>query len=64
MNPLIREAAESVQMGWLLGLMTIVFFAAFLWWTWWAYAPSRRGLMEEYGRIPFDGSDTDEEGAE
>ena len=54
MNPLIREAAESVQMGWLLGLMTIVFFAAFVFWTWWAYAPSRRELMEDYGRIPFD----------
>jgi len=54
MNPLIREAASSVDMGWLLGLMTVVFLLAFLWWIWWAYAPSRRSLMEEYGRIPFD----------
>lgn len=59
MNPVIRQAAESVEMGWLLGLMTIVFLAAFVGWTWWAYAPSRRQLMEEYGRIPFD-----DEGAE
>lgn len=59
MNPVIRQAAESVQMGWLLGLMTIVFLVAFVGWTWWAYAPSRRQLMEEYGRIPFD-----DEGAE
>ena len=54
MNPLIREAADSVQLGWLLGLMTILFLVAFLGWAWWAYAPSRRALMEEYGRIPFD----------
>ena len=54
MNPLIREAAQSVQLGWLLGAVTIVFLVACLGWTWWAYAPSRRHLMEEYGRIPFD----------
>jgi cbb3-type cytochrome oxidase subunit 3 len=58
-NPLIREAAASVEMGWLLGLMTVLFFVAFLGWTWWAYAPSRRELMEEYGNIPFE-----DEGAE
>lgn len=54
MNPLIKEAAQSVQLGWLLGAMTILFLVAFLGWAWWAYAPSRRELMEEYGRIPFD----------
>ena len=54
MNPLIAEAAGSVQLGWLLGAMTVVFLVAFLGWTWWAYAPSRRQLMEEYGRIPFE----------
>lgn len=54
MNPLIHEAARSIELGWLMGLMTVVFFAVFLAWTWWAYAPSRRGLMEQYGRIPFE----------
>lgn len=58
MNPLIREAAGSVQMGWLLGAMTIVFLVAFLGWVWWAYAPSRRDLMRTYASLPFDeGSD-------
>ena len=54
MNPVVRAAAESVELGWLLGAMTIVFLVAFLGWTWWAYAPSRKALMEEYARIPFD----------
>ena len=54
MNPVLREAAGSVQLGWLLGLMTIVFFIAFLGWTWWAFAPSRRTRMEEYARMPLD----------
>ena len=54
MNPLIQEAAGSVQGGWLLGVMTVLFFLCFLWWTWWAYAPSHRQRMERYGRIPFE----------
>ena len=54
MNPLVREAANSVQLGWLLGAMTIVFFVAFVGWAWWAYAPSRRQLMREYANMPFD----------
>lgn len=57
MNPVLREAANSVQLGWLLGLMTLVFLIAFVGWTWWAFAPSRRALMEEYGRMPFDEGD-------
>ncbi len=54
MNPLIQEAAGAVQLGWLMGIMTALFFTAFLGWVWWAYAPSRRARMEEYGRMPFD----------
>ncbi|MEZ4415523.1 MAG: cbb3-type cytochrome c oxidase subunit 3 [Gemmatimonadota bacterium] len=54
MNPLIQEAAGSVELGWLLGVMTVVFFAFFLAWTYWAFAPSHRRRMEEYARMPFD----------
>jgi len=57
-NPLLREAAGSVQMGWLLGATTVVFFACFLAWVWYAYAPKRKELMEEAARMPFmDGGD-------
>ena len=59
MNPVIREAVASIDAGWVLGIMTVVFLVAFLGWAAWAYAPSRRETMEEYGRIPFsDGSDS------
>lgn len=58
MNPLLQDAAESVSMGWLLGLMTLFFLAIFLGWTWYAYRPKHRALMEELGRMPFtDGGD-------
>ena len=38
MNPLIREAVASVQGGWLLGVMTLVFFVCFAGWIVWAWA--------------------------
>ena len=53
MNPLLREAAASVQMGWLLGAMTVLFFLAFLGWVWYAYKPGHKELMEELAQMPF-----------
>lgn len=57
MNTLMREAGASVEMGWLLGVMTAVFFASFLYWIWYAYAPSRKPMMDEAALIPFDGEE-------
>jgi cbb3-type cytochrome oxidase subunit 3 len=33
---------------------TLLFVAAYVGWAVWAYAPSRRAVMEDCGRIPFD----------
>jgi len=57
-NPLLREAAASVQMGWLLGATTVVFLGCFLAWVWYAYTPRHKELMEEAAKLPFmDGGD-------
>jgi cbb3-type cytochrome oxidase subunit 3 len=56
-NTLMREAAASIEMGWLLGVMTAVFFAAFLYWVWYAYAPSHKRRLEEAALLPFDGGE-------
>jgi cbb3-type cytochrome oxidase subunit 3 len=53
----MREAAASIEMGWLLGVMTAVFFAAFLYWVWYAYAPSHKRRLEEAALLPFDGGE-------
>lgn len=53
MNTVLQAARESVQMGWLLGLMTVVFFVFFVAWVWWAYHPANAELMEEASRMPF-----------
>ena len=54
MNPLINEAAGAVQGGWLLGLTTVLFLVTFLYWLWYAYAPSHKERMEQAGRMPFE----------
>jgi cytochrome c oxidase cbb3-type subunit 4 len=53
MNTLTRAAAETVQMGWVLGIMTVVFLAFFIGWTVWAYSPRRKAELEEAARLPF-----------
>jgi len=52
-NPLLREAAGSVQLGWLLAFLTVLFFLSFLYWTWWAYTPHNREAHEEAAQMPF-----------
>jgi len=54
MNPLLREAAGAVSLGWLLGVMTVIFLAVFLGWIWYANSPRNRSLMDEAARMPFD----------
>lgn len=58
MNPLIRQAVESVQGEWILGFMTLLFFGTFLFVVWWVYAPEHKEAMDEAAEIPFmDGDD-------
>ena len=59
MNPLIKEGAQAMspEAGVLMGLMTLAFMAIFLGWFWYAYAPSRRALMESHGRLPLEDGD-------
>lgn len=53
MNTLLREAAASVQGGWLLGVTTVVFFVFFLAWVWWTYHPDNEAMMDEVSRMPL-----------
>jgi len=59
MNPVLSLAAESVTLGWLLGIMTVFFLCSFLGWVWWAYTPRHKAMMEEAALLPFsDGEET------
>lgn len=54
MNPLLKEAAGAVSMGWLLGLMTVVFLVTFVAWIWYAWSPANRELMDDAARMPIN----------
>jgi len=58
MNQILQAAAESVNLGWLMGLMTVLFIAWFIAWTVWAFHPRNKKKMEEAAHLPFsDGGD-------
>lgn len=58
MNPLVEAARAGLTDGWLMGVMTVVFFFFFVGWTLWAWWPSNRETMDAAARMPFD-DDTD-----
>ena len=58
MNPAFRAAAQTVELTWIMGVMTVVFLACFAGWTWWAFRAGNRERMEHAARLPFmDGGD-------
>ena len=54
MNPLVKEAAEQIRLGWMMGVMTVVFLATFIFWGWWAYRGKNRKRWEEASRLPLN----------
>jgi cbb3-type cytochrome oxidase subunit 3 len=56
-NPVIREAAHWAQHGWIMGVMTVVFLACFVGWTWWAFAKENRARFEEAALLPLTTGD-------
>ncbi len=58
MNQIFQAAAESVSLGWVMGLMTVFFCAWFIGWTVWAFHPKNKQKLEEAARLPLsDGGD-------
>ena len=55
MNHVLHEAAETARLGWIMGVMTVLFLTCFLGWIWWAYRPGNRARMEEDARLPLTG---------
>lgn len=53
----LKEGAAMAQMGWIMGVMTIIFTAimvAWILWTWW---PGHRAALEAASMLPFDEED-------
>jgi cbb3-type cytochrome oxidase subunit 3 len=54
MNPVLKAAAESAQLGWVMGVMTVLFLIVFLGWTIWAWHPANRSRMKQLAAMPLD----------
>jgi cbb3-type cytochrome oxidase subunit 3 len=57
MNPVYREAAVHVQHAWIMGVMTLLFIACFVGWTWWAYSKRNRARMAQAALLPLTTGD-------
>ncbi len=54
MNPIYRQAGETAQHTWVMGMMTVAFLVFFVGWVLWAWAPFNRQLMKDAGAMPLD----------
>lgn len=54
MNPVFREVAVNTQHGPLMGALTLLFIACFLYWCWWALWPSHKAGLDAAALLPFD----------
>jgi len=54
MSALFKQAAGSVTQGWIMGIITALFLASFLFWVWYAWAGRNRARWEEASRLPFN----------
>ena len=53
MNPVLHQGAHTVQYGWIPGVMTLVFIAVFLYWTWYALSRKNRSRFDEAAQMPL-----------
>lgn len=58
MNTVLHHAADTVQMGGLLGVMTVAFFLFFLAWAAWSWAPANKSRLDGFARLPLDDGDS------
>ncbi|HEY0306173.1 MAG TPA: hypothetical protein VGC44_14465 [Longimicrobiales bacterium] len=57
MNPVLHEGVRNAELGWISGIMTIVFIAFFVGWAWWAFAAGNRDRFEAARRLPLTNGD-------
>jgi len=53
MNPAFRAAAETIELAWIMGVMTVLFMVCFLGWTWWAFRAKNQDRMAQDAQLPF-----------
>lgn len=54
MNTVLHQAAAQAELGWLLGLNTVLFITIFIGWSLYLYLPSRREALDAASRLPLE----------
>lgn len=54
MNPVIQKASESIGMGGMATVLTLLFMVAFFAWVWYAYTPRNKKKFEDAALLPFE----------
>lgn len=54
MNPIIQKASESIGMGGMATILTLLFIVAFFAWVWYAYTPRNKKKFEDAALLPFE----------
>ena len=57
MNPVYTAASSATELGWVLGITTALFVAAFVGWAMYALAPSNAAMFRAAANLPLDPPD-------
>lgn len=60
MDPVVKEASETAQHTWLIGVATALFAAAFLGLLIWLWVVRSKGDYEEAARLPLEDDEKDD----
>ncbi|MFT6819480.1 MAG: cbb3-type cytochrome oxidase subunit 3 [Myxococcota bacterium] len=50
----LKEGITMAQLGWTMGVMTVVFMGAMIAWIAWVWSPSQRTAMDEAANLPLE----------
>jgi cbb3-type cytochrome oxidase subunit 3 len=54
MNTVLQQAAATANLGWVMGLNTIMFMGIFVAWSLYLWSPSRKQELDNAGNLPLE----------
>ena len=54
MNTVLMQAAQQANLGWLLGVNTVLFMTLFVGWSVWLWSPAQTSALEAASRLPLE----------
>ncbi len=57
MSPIVHQVSQTTDLGWVMGVMTLVFLGSFMAWSWYAWNPKNKAIHEASSLLPLDDSE-------